>query len=121
MALFLESIRQVREILDEASRKLRTAQREINPLKAKGKNPIKKVVSSFVRAKSTRSDRDIAATKAAHRVGVMYADQHGLPRLAKQIIKHSSKIPKPKKPVVKKAKKSQTRPATRPAGRKSTP
>ncbi len=113
MALFLESIRLARHVLDERSRRLMTVQREINPLKAKGKNPIKKVVSSFVKAKRTQAPKDISASKAAHRVGVLYANQHGLPRLAKQLVKHQNKIPKPKKLVAEKPQKSVARPASR--------
>jgi len=95
--MFLEEIEGLRSAVLEA-RDLRTLQREINPLKQPGPNPIKKLVTAFRKAKRTRKPDDIAASKNAHHVGAMYAAHHGWPRLEKQISDHMKKIPKPLKP-----------------------
>lgn len=106
MGKFLESINEVRELLGERSRALATAQREINPLKAKGDNPIKKVVTTFRKALRTRKTSDVNAAKWAHHKGIDYASHHGLPNLVKQLSSHQRKIPKPKLPKKKPVKKT---------------
>lgn len=108
LAMFLEEIEEIRAEILEA-RNLDTVQREVNPLKKAGPNPIKTLVKTFRKAKRTKKPDDIAATKNAHRVGAMYADHHGLPRLEKAIIAHMKRIPAPRKPEKKLVKPEKKR------------
>jgi hypothetical protein len=96
MGGLLDALHAIRQLLSEAA-SLRTVQGEVNPLKQRGDNPIKKLVRDFRKARRTRKPKDISIARASHRVGAMYAHHHGLPRLEKQIERHQARIPNPLK------------------------
>lgn len=74
--------------------KLRTAQREINPLHSKTDNPIKKVVRATVQARRSKDIDDIAGAAGSTRVATLYAKSHGYPNLTKQLGKHKETLRK---------------------------
>lgn len=94
--LFAEEIAELRSVVDEAIRGLPTIRREINPLRAKGPNPIKDIVRTTRKARRTRASQDITSARLAHHIGKMYATHHGLDRLAAQIPRHMRTLPKPR-------------------------
>jgi hypothetical protein len=103
--LFETLLVDIKEVLSEGIRARQRVASEINPLRQKGRdNPIKKLVREFRRAKRKPTESNVTASKLSHKIGVLYADHVGLPRLVNQIERHVKKIPKPKIKLDKKSK-----------------
>ncbi len=74
--------------------RLRIAQREIDPLKSKTDNPVKKAVRATVQARRSKDADDIAGAASSTRVATMYAKSRGYPNLTKQLGKHKETLRK---------------------------
>ncbi len=76
------------------SRRLSTAQREIDPLQSKRDNPVKHAARATGKARQSKKSDDIAAAASKTGLASMYARSHGYPNLTKQLGKHKATLRK---------------------------
>ena len=80
--------------MGEESARLKQARKEINPLKSKTDNPVKKAVKATQKARRTKDTGDIAGASSQTAVAKMYSTRHGYPNLTKQLGKHRDTLRK---------------------------
>ena len=92
--------------------RLSRAQDEINPLKAKTDNPVKKAARATSKARNSKDASDITGAANQTRMASLYAKSHGYPNLTKQLSQHKRMLQK-YATVMRKHKATQTKAAKR--------
>jgi hypothetical protein len=90
--------------------RLSRAQDEINPLKAKTDNPVKKAARATAKARSSKDASDIVGAANKTRMASLYAKSHGYPNLTKQLSQHKKMLQR-YAAVMRKHKAAQTKAA----------